>query len=301
MRVYYFTNRAQEGEKDGLPQFGAKPGRLTAGVAEVDIRQGFDITTRDGITIRSMKPIKSAKAIPGRSESESKNVLIFVHGFYVAFTESIQRVAQIVHAYDYSGTVVVYSWPSLCQFSKAAYLADRKALDASADAFRQFLKDMTERFGGARMQILAHSLACRLVGTTVATTVSANGNRTPLQLRNVVFVAPDVDVARFRDEFSAPLSCVVRRLTIYHSRSDKLLWFAEIYNDGRRRLGSVGPDGTKNIETVDFTELGGLFAAHNFYREHPAVVLDVRGVLSGAIPYCRRQLLTKNRPSLNSN
>lgn len=292
VHVHYFTNRVKEGVRNGRPVFGAKVGPLSAGYAEVSIAKGFRISDRHGIRITSLKPAKPEGMYRELKKTTKSRVLIYVHGFYIAFEESIQRVAQIVHSYDYRGTVVVFSWPSLCRFSKNAYFADRKSLDASAKVFREFLKGVVGAVGGNRVQILAHSLACRLIGSVAAELVKSN---TAIRLANVVFASPDVDVVRFGDYYVKPLLQIADRFTIYHSQADSLLGFAGNLNDGRERLGRAGPGKHLSVESIDFTALGGWFAAHNFYREHPAIVLDIRGVLSGAIPFCRREIIKRPR------
>jgi esterase/lipase superfamily enzyme len=280
VRLYYFgpPERVTKGAR-----LTAKRGSLAGGVAVVELQRGFNIQTRDGIIIRSMRPLKEVKAVPKPANGE--NVLIFIHGFCRGFEESIQRAAQLAHTYDYHGTIIVFSWPSLGRPGPLSYLADRKALDGSGKVFEKFLRAAVKEFGASRIQIIAHSLGCRLACTTLTKLARP---KAPFRLKNILLVAPDVDAKQFRDRFAKPVAASAKRTTVYYSRSDKMLALAGVINK-QERLGRIGPGKIDGIERVDFTPLGGLLRkTHNDYRAHPNLVWDIRGVLSGKLWECDR-------------
>lgn len=295
LRVYYATNRKQVVTKDGRMSFGVKHGPVRWGHSDVAIGRDHKAGQLKAVKVRSIQPLNDIDAVRAdigqHAGIGNRNILIFVHGFNYAFEDSLTRVAQLAHDCDYQGTLLVFNWPSLCQLTKDAYDDDRKALDASVKDFAQVLIDVNRKFPGANIQIVAHSLGGRLVGKT-AVEIAQTGQR--IRLNNVILAAPDVDVESFQKSYARPLTEIANRVTVYHSRSDTVLMFARAYNGDRDRLGLSGLVRTekRRIETVDYSALGGFLQAHNFYREHPALVKDLRGVLTGRMPRSHRQLLT---------
>ena len=285
------TNRLPEGTKNGRPQFTAKDGPLRYDRYGVSISKKHQLGKITDIPLLSCETGLNLDGIC--RDLKPGNVLVIVHGFNVGHEECIRRAAQIANELGHQGPVFAFSWPSLCQLSKAAYFADRKTLDKSVPTFRRFLEDLTTRVPNRKIQILAHSLGGRLVVKTV--NEIAADKQTTVRLSNIVFASPDVDAKRFNMEYAIPLSHVASRITVYHSKCDTLLFFSRNYNGNRSRLGRIGFDEKKHptIEGVDFTVLGGAFAAHTYYRKHPALVKDIRSVLTGTMPYSQRQLMAR--------
>ena len=292
--VYCATCRLQEGTKDSIPQFGAKQGSLQYARYELTVGPQHQPGELDGITIRCMKAAEDFDSLCHDTQQDPhqnrSNILVFVHGFNVTHDASIRRAAQIATELDHDGLVFVFSWPSLGELSEKAYYIDRQTVNESIAAFRQYLLAIDHEFAGSNIQILAHSLGCRLTGQTVVSIVQAETETAGFRLANVVLAAPDVDAQYFEKMVAPALITVTSRVTVYHSRRDIALAFSKTYNGGQSRLGSIGST-RSDIETIDYSALGGIFLAHGFYCKHPVMVKDLHGVLGNTIPPSQRIFL----------
>lgn len=302
------TDRLQVKTDDDSIRFGTSSGPLRYVRCEVSVGNGYKRGQLEDISVESIALVKDIRKLPQpvkpNVNGDGPRALVFIHGFFVGFEESIRRAMQIVHELDYRGAVFVYTWPSVFQMSPDGYRADKAVVARSVKSFARFLQDLTTQYGGGSLQILAHSLGCRLVSKAVQTLDAgdrAKKKAKPRKIDNIIFAAPDIEVANFSRRYVEPLTEISRRLTIYHSSRDQLLKFAEKVDKRGPRLGRTGAsraDLRVSVEFVDYSRLpGGHFnlRTHNLYREHPAIVKDIRGVLVDTIPRSIRDLLFRSQ------
>jgi hypothetical protein len=277
-------------------QFGSKQGPMSFSRYELDVAAKPRPGELDDFTIRAMMPAKDLTSLYAGVDRElNQNVLLFIHGFNVGHEGAIRKAAQFVHELDYPGIVFVFSWPSQCRFDEDAYLADQKMISGCVAAFCKCLQMLSDRFTAAKIQIVAHSLACRLVSQT-AVEMGKDDKLKDIRFANIIFASPDMDAERFSKQFAKPLLHLAQRVTVYYSRCDPMLRMAEVLNEGRERLGRIGLDAKSRtgVELIDFTAMGCSCSTHSYFRKHPVLVKDIHGVLAGVIPYSHRKLLAQS-------
>lgn len=275
--VVYATNRAAEGR-----EFGADRGTsVSYGIARVAVKD--DARTRTFDVKRYFKMIFGRDAKPTLSidpsddirkpiellagQSSKSDVLVFVHGYRVAFEEALIRAAKLVGGYQFQGTVVAYSWPSAGNLGD--YAADNQSVLASEPHFLQFLTELGAALPvDAQVHIVAHSMGNQLVTTAL------RGNL-PINLGHLIFAAPDVDSDIFaHSAYGFPKEA--ERYTLYASSNDRALkvsnraWSAP-------RAGNAGADLRvfDGVDTIDASEVDTDFMGHSYALDERTVTADV--------------------------
>lgn len=130
--VFFGTDRAQARSANAaVVAFGPGRGALAYGVAEVsipdDARMGhisrprwwkleFQPDPNKHLVVHSAQ-LLTAEAFTARAKSTlagaaKKEVLVFVHGFKVAFDDALAGAAQLTYDLHFEGLAALYSWPS---------------------------------------------------------------------------------------------------------------------------------------------------------------------------------------------
>ncbi|MCA9068690.1 MAG: alpha/beta hydrolase [Planctomycetaceae bacterium] len=297
-RVVYLGSNRQVETRDGRLTLGKQPGSLVLGRACTTVGSEYQPGELTDIRIESLTIYENPddlNALFPDPKAKTKPVLVFVHGFYVEFEEAIQRVTQIVHELDFDGHVVLYTWPSVFKVTLEGYGDDQQAIQASVNSCCRFIGNLSDHFGAQNVQVLAHSLGCRLIAKTLHKIHREEMAGSDPLIQNLIFAAPDIELDNFHRYYLSALTTGAQRVSIYFSSKDATLELAERLDGRPPRLGRIGlPRGSHPvIEAVDYSSLpGGLWnmSTHNLYREHPAIVQDLRGVLSGSTPLSDRKL-----------
>ena len=229
----------------------------------------------------------------------SDAILLFVHGFNVAFDEALVRTAQLSHdlsrneSYDV-GIPVLYSWPSAGNVSLDFYHGDRDRSIKSAPYLEEFLDLITEDIDVDRINIIAHSMGNRLLTKALedyARDYLERHNRDDLEFR-ILLVAADVE----RDVFDAAngvFDNLDANVTIYTSDTDRALDASNLINQAKR-LGDTDTDkpyirAAQNYQTIDATavttQLFGL--GHNYYSNNPTILWDMMCTIGETRPQDR--------------
>jgi esterase/lipase superfamily enzyme len=193
-------------------------------------------------------------------------VLVFVHGFNNRFDEAVYRFAQIVHDSGAPGTPVLFSWPSQGSVSLEAYRADAESAAQSRDAFSQVLDAIAATPNVKEVTILCHSMGCFLTFETLR--ARAVAGRIGAKIKNVLFVAPDLDAESFRAQLRE-MGSARPRFALFVSQDDAALKLSKSLHGGAIRLGGIDPDQDpyaaefrrEGVELFDLTRLGG--SAHS--------------------------------------
>lgn len=165
MRVFYGTDRNQLME-GGRVRYGRDFGPFDYGVTKVSIprehkmaklespswlKLEFREDPRKHVMVMGVERktkddfFSELKATTAASRRES--VLVFVHGFNVAFDDAARRTAQLTYDLAFEGAPVFYSWPSQSQLSLTGYKTDADHAELAMPHLREFLNDVATRSG----------------------------------------------------------------------------------------------------------------------------------------------------------
>ena len=181
IRLFYSTNRnLLVGDGDKV-RYGTELSALSFGRATVSLpathRCGslerpnllqweFAEDPNHHIMLRTVSQMASERFIAGLcksvKESDSSDVLVYVHGHSTRFSESIRQAAQLACDMQFEGTVVVFAWPTQGTVSAKCYRSDELNLSASVTELRRLLRMLRLAVPESRIHGLAHSLGCRL-------------------------------------------------------------------------------------------------------------------------------------------
>ncbi len=192
--------------------------------------------------------------------------MVFVHGFNNRFDESVFRFAQIVHDSKSQAIPVLFTWPSRGEIALRAYMYDRESANYSRDALEQLLTSLTREPSISEINIVAHSMG-NWITLEAMRGMSIREAGSPdrgdfAKMKNVLLVAPDVDVDVFRSQI-ARMGTYRPHIALFVSRDDKALDLSKLIWGGVSRLGEVDPNDEPyrtefergKIEVFDLTKL----------------------------------------------
>lgn len=226
--------------------------------------------------------LDAVRASARQAGPESHEVLIFVHGYNTLYHEAVYRFAQIIHDTGFTGTAILFSWPSLGQ--PPYYVADRESSTYSRDYLERLLLDISALPEVRLVNILAHSLGTWPVievlrQARIAGHVSFGG-----KLAEVILAAPDIDVGVFRTEL-ATIGHLPRPMTLLVSRDDNALALATALAGGVERVGSANLDNPRvfeavkryNLRVVDITQVAALDPTNHSKFAQSSVLIKAIG------------------------
>jgi esterase/lipase superfamily enzyme len=166
-------------------------------------------------------------------------VLVFVHGFNNRFDDAVYRFAQIVHDAKAPVIPVLFTWPSRGELRLTAYTYDRESANYSRDALESLLGTLTSDPRISEVTLLAHSMG-NWVALEALRGLSIRQARRSDKLKNVLLVAPDVDVDVFRTQIQR-MGAARPRIALLVSQDDSALSLSKVIWGGVQRLGDVDP------------------------------------------------------------
>jgi esterase/lipase superfamily enzyme len=171
-------------------------------------------------------------------------ILVFVHGFNNRFDDAVYRFAQIVHDSKVPAIPVLFTWPSRGEMRLRAYTYDRESANYSRDALEGLLNMLVSYPTVTEVNLLAHSMG-NWVALEALRGRSMRGTQTlgPIKtdkLKNVMLVAPDVDVDVFRMQIQR-MGAARPRIALFVSQDDEALNLSKNIWGGIPRLGDVDP------------------------------------------------------------
>jgi esterase/lipase superfamily enzyme len=309
--VFYGTNRAVAGRPDGSISYGSDRGELSFGIADVSIpddhqkgniekprlwKLQFREDPGKHVMVLGIEPVSptafAARAQSAVTGSAIKEVLVFIHGYNVAFRDAVERTAQVAYDLEFGGLPALFSWPS--EGSILRYNIDLNNVDWSRPRFAQFLSLVRENLGAETVHLIAHSMGNRLVAETIANLIAPQTNR-GARIRQIVFAAPDIDAGTFKD-FAKAFHKKAERFTLYASSEDKALKASKVLHRypraGESGLGLVVVD---SVDTVDATAVDTSLMGHSYYGDCRSVISDIYYVIRGSPPHERFGLRPRQR------
>ncbi|MCQ8103064.1 alpha/beta hydrolase [Methylomonas sp. SURF-2] len=239
----------------------------------------------------------------------SSDVLIYIHGFNVAWTDAVgsalalQLMLRNAPTRDESQTVqvVLFSWPSDgLALPWVSYKSDRSEASGSGAAvgrgflkLRDFLADLRDKAkkGGGQpcgqdIHLLCHSMGNFLLQSALARIADFTpGNSLPRIFEHVFLCAPDVDDNAL--EPGQPLGSIdqiARNVSLYHNRGDTAMVISDYSKGNPERLGGAGaahPAMLHNkVHQIDCTPVVHGLVEHSYYLSGK-VAADIRASIDG--------------------
>lgn len=213
---------------------------------------------------------------------EHDEVLVFVHGYNTLYQEAVYRFAQIVHDTGFTGTAILFAWPS--RGATSLYVADREASTYSRDYLERLLFDVSAMREVRYVNILAHSMGNWPVMEVLRQTRLAGRGWYNGKLAEVILAAPDIDVGVFRTQLDV-IGRLPRPLTILVSRDDNALAVARALAGGIDRVGSANLDDPRvvaaveryNLRVLDITKVQGLDSTNHAKFAQSSVLTSAIG------------------------
>lgn len=203
------------------------------------------------------------------SESNAKQILLFIHGFSnLPEPDIFPRVTKLQEYFDSKEPnlveVVPLIWPCDNDFGIVKdYWDDQKSADKSAFSFSRALQFFMAWRDKApedapclkRINILAHSMGNRVFRETLSVWNKYDlANGVPLLFRNTILMAADIVNESLEDEQEGILiSQASRNVSVYYASDDLALRSSKVSNlknkVASRRLGHTGPEDMKKIQS----------------------------------------------------
>jgi esterase/lipase superfamily enzyme len=205
-----------------------------------------------------------AAAVSAAAKSGGRrNVLIFVHGFNNRFDEAVYRFAQVVHDAKAPGIPVLFTWPSRGELKLRAYTYDRESANYSRGALEQLIEMLAANPKVKDINIVAHSMG-NWVTLEALREMALRTGKIGAKVRNVMLVAPDVDVDVFRTEMQR-MGKSRPRFFLFTSQDDGALAFSKTVWGGVQRIGAIDPAqepykselAQENVQAFDLTKMKG--------------------------------------------
>jgi esterase/lipase superfamily enzyme len=307
--TYYATNRLSTGASGGITAYGSE--RIPQpeyGRTEVSIptsrrpgelplpslwRLEFSPDPDKHFVLRSVQPLKNDVARTELSaklaSTDSKSVLIFVHGFNVSFTDAALRTAQLAHDLAFPGLAMFFAWPSAA--ATRSYFRDEEVAQLSVPALNQLLDDVAA-LNPTDIFLIAHSLGNRVVTSALRERVI---QRQPVpKISELLLAAPDINEQIFSEQIVPALAGIqTMRRTIYASGSDVALKASKYAHEFRRVGDTVGGVLTfAGYDTIDASAAAPMVRSygHSYVMDSARVLSDIFEILIRRKPAAERGL-----------
>jgi esterase/lipase superfamily enzyme len=223
------------------------------------------------------------------TRARRRELLVFVHGYNVAFDSAVRRTAQIAYDLKFPGAAVCYSWPS--HGGLLLYSADENNVEWTAPHLKQFLTQLRRESGAEAINLVGHSMGTRAV-TNVVREFARESEEQGTIFHQVVLAAPDIDAEVFRRDLAPALARTAKRVTLYASSNDQAL-LASRKLHAYPRAGESGPNlvVTPGIDTIDVSAIDTSFLGHSYYGDNDSIISDLFRLVHEALPPERRERL----------
>jgi len=203
--------------------------------------------------------------------------MIFVHGFNNRFDEAAYRLAQIVQDSKAPVIPILFSWPSRGVVGLRAYEYDRESASQSRDSLEQLLDTIPLSPSVKEVTVLCHSMGC-LLTLDMLRSKSMRGGKIGAKVRNVLLVAPDVDVNVFREQMQQ-MGSARPRFALFLSRDDRALKISKSIWGGATRLGDINPDEEPYKSDLERDKVLAFDVTHLEGNSHSRAFDDVTSVM----------------------
>ena len=267
-RFFFATNRAAEGDAGTLKaRLGAtrQPG-LTLGSFDTEIEptlglgRWLDASSwflDEEIKILDVRSLEQADFVAQVramvADSPHRGLLLLVHGFRTDFDFALRGTAFLANVLDINAPVMVFDWPGNQGSSLSGYRRAQQVATSSATELADTLRLIVREIQPERLWLVAHSMGGQVVVDAFSELYRDEDFADDgFEVDDVVLTAPDVDRARFKDQFKAELQALARNTTVYVSSNDRALLASRLINRARR-LGesSLSKEDAELLDTVE--------------------------------------------------
>ncbi len=220
---------------------------------------------------------------------QTKEVIVFVHGFNNTFQSSAFVLAELWHFTGRRGVPVLYSWPA-ASGGLFGYFIDRESGEFTIFHLKAFLRLLADTPDVHRIHIIAHSRGADVTTTALRELVieSRSAGRNPLKdlrIANLILAAPDLDFEVVRQRLIAEkFGPAIGRITIYTNQEDTALNMSESLMGGTR-FGRLESEDLGQKERQIFSQVRNVhiisvegevsFLGHSYFRDNPGVSSDL--------------------------
>ena len=280
-----------------------RPNKLTYAMRRIEEKGRFPVTpyafkkTSDGIQIdKAVSTLKRQETKKLRniilkklSQSQSKDVVLFVHGYNNSFDEATFTLAGMWHFLNRQGVPIAYSWPATSD-KLLGYFTDRESSEFTVFHLKETLRVLFNTPEIENIHLIAHSR-----GTDVATTAlrellieyraSGRNPREDFKIANLILAAPDLNFGVIKQRLMAEQFGIgFGQITIYTSEGDSALGLAQFLMKGIR-LGRVASldiglnernifERAGNVSLIKVPKSDTEFG-HDYFYSNPAVSSDI--------------------------
>ena len=250
-----------------------------------DRRRHFTVLSKRNMDEREFYG-EVASHVSGRI-GNSRDVLLYVHGFNTGVEEARFRLAQIVADGRFSGVPALFTWNS--RGGLFNYESDKEAATVSRDALEKFVVELSRTPGVGRIHVLAHSMGAWLTMETLRGVAQSGHPDLDGKLGEVMLAAPDIDLNVFRQQVAR---VDPRHVSIFVANNDRALSLASRIAGDRPRLGAMNPTNPEDkseldrlgVAVHDISSFSTDFVGHGAFAEAPDVVRKIGAQLTAPRP-----------------
>jgi len=282
------TTRKPVNESRAPPWFGTEraSGLNLARAKLVPPEEGRFSLAAIGLGDWSLASIEPAKRINDLipSESEQRDLLIYVHGFNQTFETAALDAARLSDDIRFRGETMVFAWPSKAKLFDYAY--DRESAMWSRDALERVLSLAMASPGVGRIHIVAHSVGTMLSMEALRQIYARHGLAVTERFGAVIFAAPDIDM----DVFSSSLERMrplVPNITVVTSTNDRALAVAGWIAGGMTRVGAAEKAQLEQLglRVIDASAEGWGLINHDLFLSNPDIRQVIRQAVDAVAPH----------------
>ncbi|HDN9016542.1 TPA: alpha/beta hydrolase [Aeromonas salmonicida] len=299
--VNYATNRKPSGDQSIFSD--SRDGQTNYGVATVSIPKNehcsgnverpfefLSFTFRENknkhFVLESGKELNESDFFDKiETDSGSKKLILFIHGYNVSFKDAVFKAAQIKYDLMFEFPIILFSWPS--KGSVASYVSDKESALYSSSALNNLLKKISE-LNIEEVMVVGHSM-----GTFCLAEALKSFTANSASFKRLILAAADIQKEAFLDIYAHKIINTFDMVSLYASSSDKALIVSKIINEfervGDTRDDILVIDGVESIDMSGADE--NLFSLrHSYVSESNKALDDMYHFLINGLPASKRRL-----------
>jgi esterase/lipase superfamily enzyme len=213
-----------------------------------------------------------------RAQRETRETMVFVHGYNNTLSEAMYRFAQIRADFDRPGQGVLFSWQSAGD--PRGYIYDRDSVLFARDDLVRTLRLLTNE-PGETVLLVAHSMGAQLTMEALRQIAIGKERHLLNRVSGVVLISPDIDLDVFRSQVQT-IGKLSESIVVLVSSQDRVLGLASLLFGSKKRLGVIdSPEQVAGLDVrvIDVTALSdGMGLSHFIPVTSPAAVEALRSI-----------------------
>jgi len=304
--VFYATNRNDSKDENLNSRFGEARSALKYGISTVAIPSDYPqakqenylrwnmVLTRnpeDQLTVLDISALNSSHYFEQLNqqlaETESKTLLLFIHGFNVPFERIIRISAKLQYDLEIDGAITFFSWPS--EHNATRYIADEGHLQWAQADINWYIDQLFRQSNAERVILMAHSMGSRALVQAILNQFEKNPQDIA-RTSAIIFMAPDIDTTVFSRDYAPKLTDFGIPISLYTSSKDLAMSASHVLH-GYPRAGEAGDNIVivPGIDTIDATHSDADFIGHEYYFQGPQTITDLYQWLTYGTPPAQRE------------